>query len=423
MLENLRRVLPLLLALGLLFAAGDELTRRGRIYDAITGQPLKDAIITLGDAVARPEANGNFQIHGTGLQLGARAYGYQRARVDLAQQDGVLDIGLKPFAPKALYLSFYGVGDRALRESALDLIETTELNALVIDVKGDRGGIPYRSGVSLAVQVGAQQVITIKDAKGLLRSLHQKGVYTIGRVVVFKDNPLASARPDLAVKDPSGAVWHDREGLAWADPFKKEAWDYNIAVAVEAAQYGFDEIQFDYVRFPDARGLVFSMPNTEENRVRAISDFLQLGRKKLTPHNVFLAADIFGYVCWNLDDTGIGQTLEKLAPHLDYLSPMLYPSGFHVGIPGIRNPVAYPYEIVYRSLAQARERTSLPAVRFRPWLQAFRDYAFDRRPFTGREIMQQIRAVEDFGANGWMLWNPENNYSADGLRNTRRPVG
>lgn len=420
MLENLRRALPLLFALGILFAAGDELTRRGKIYDAITGQPLKDAIITLGDAVARTEANGNFQIHGTGLQLGARAYGYQRARVDLAQQDGVLDIGLKPFAPKALYLSFYGIGDRALRESALELIETTELNALVIDAKGDRGGIPYRSGVSLAAQVGAQQVITVKDAEGLLRSLHAQAVYTIARIVVFKDNPLASTRPDLAVKDQRGAVWHDREGLAWTDPFKKEVWDYNIAVAVEAAQYGFAEIQFDYVRFPDARGLVFSMPNTEERRVRAISQFLQLARKKLTPYNVFLAADIFGYVCWNLDDTGIGQTLERLTAHLDYLSPMLYPSGFHVGIPEIRNPVAHPYEIVYRSLARARERTGLPPVRFRPWLQAFRDYAFDRRPFTSTEIRKQIQAAEHFGANGWMLWNPENNYSADGLKDRGR---
>ncbi|HXK29980.1 MAG TPA: putative glycoside hydrolase, partial [Candidatus Binatia bacterium] len=141
MLENLRGALPLMFALGLLFVAGDELTRRGRIYDAMTGQPLENAIVTLGDAVARTEANGTFQIRGTGLQLSARAYGYQRVRVDLAQQEnGIQEIGLKPFAPKALYLSFYGIGDRGLRDSALKLIETTELNALVIDVKGDRGG-------------------------------------------------------------------------------------------------------------------------------------------------------------------------------------------------------------------------------------------------------------------------------------------
>jgi hypothetical protein len=405
-----------MLALGLLFAAGDELTRRGRIYDAMAGQPLEGAIVTLDDAVARTEASGTFQLRGAGLQLGARAYGYQRARVDLAEREnGLQEIALKPFTPKGLYLSLYGIGDRGLRDSALKLIETTELNALVIDIKGDRGMISYKSRVPLATHVGAQQVLTIKDAETLLKSLRDKGIYLIARIVVFKDNPLASARPDLAVKLPSGAIWHDREGLAWTDAFKKEVWDYNIAVAVEAAQHGFDEIQFDYLRFPDARGLVFSMPNTEANRVRAIADFLELARKRLRPYNVFLAADIFGYVCWNLDDTGIGQMLERLVPHVDYLSPMLYPSGFHVGIPGCPDPVAHPYEIVYRSLDRAKQRTGLPPVRFRPWLQAFRDYAFDRRPFTGKEIRQQIRAAQDFGANGWMLWNPNNIYSAEGL--------
>jgi len=419
--KNSRSVVPLMLALIFLVGAANEVAHRGRILDAVTGRPIEGALVTLDDAVVQTDVNGRFQIRGSVPPIGVRAYGYLREWVDLRQHhDGAQDVALKPFSPKALYLSFYGIGDRALRQSALDLMETTEINALVIDVKGNRGRIPYKSKVPLAAQVGAQQVITVKDIEGLLRSLHEKGVYTIARIVVFKDNPLASARPDLAVKAPSGTVWHDREDLAWTDPFKKEVWDYNVAVAVEAARYGFDEIQFDYVRFPDARGLVFSMPNTEETRVRAISDFLQLARKKLTPYNVFLAGDIFGYVCWNLDDTGIGQRLEKLALHLDYLSPMLYPSGFHAGVPGISNPVAHPYEIVYRSLARARERTGLPPVRFRPWLQAFRDYAFDRRLFTAGEIREQIRAAEDFGANGWMLWNPENIYSTDGLKSLGR---
>jgi hypothetical protein len=181
----------------------------------MTGQPLEGAIVTLGDAVARTEANGAFQIRGTGLQLSARAYGYQRARVDLAgRENGLQEIGLKPFAPKALYLSFYGIGDRGLRDSALQLIETTELNALVIDVKGDRGGIPYKSAIPLSAQVRAQEVITSRDLEGMLRSLRAKEIYTIARIVVFKDDLLASARHDLAVKLPSGTIWHDREGLA-----------------------------------------------------------------------------------------------------------------------------------------------------------------------------------------------------------------
>jgi hypothetical protein len=323
---------------------------------------------------------------------------------------------LIPFTPKAVYLSFYGIGDRRLRESALGLLRETELNALVIDVKGDKGMISFRSSIPLATEVGAQKVITVKEMGSILKTLKENGVYTIARIVTFKDNPLALKRPDLAVKAPNGEIWRDREGLAWVDPFKKEVWEYNLQIAAEAARYGFDEIQFDYVRFPDAHGLLFSMPNTADNRIKAISGFLMEAKNQLFPYNVFLAADIFGYVSWNQNDTDIGQRLEDITPHVDYISLMLYPSGFQYGIPGYRNPVANPHEIVYLSLKRAQERTQLPSVRFRPWLQAFRDYAFDRRAFNGKEIKDQISAVEKFGSNGWMLWNPRNVYGPDGLK-------
>jgi hypothetical protein len=232
---------------------------------------------------------------------------------------------------------------------------------------------------------------------------------------VFKDLPLALARPDLAVKTRAGAVWRDRENLAWTDPFRREVWEYDIDIAVEAARNGFDEIQFDYVRFPDAPDLVYSQPNTQQSRISAIGGFLAEARRRLGPYNVFLSADVFGYVCWNSNDTMIGQRLEDLVPLLDYVSPMLYPSSFQFGIPGYRFSVAYPYEIVSLSLERARQRTGLPPTRFRPWLQAFRDYAFDRRAFGGSEIRAQIAAAERFGSDGWMLWNPRNEYSGEGL--------
>jgi hypothetical protein len=346
---------------------------------------------------------------------------YKAARekiVGIAEQIVTLpkEIELVPFTPKGLYLSFYGIGDRKLREDALRLLRETELNTFVIDLKGDRGMIPYRSSIPLAAEIGAQRITTVKDMKGLIGSLKNEGIYTIARIVVFKDNLLANHRPDLAVKDLNGGIWHDRERLAWVDPFKKEVWEYNIQIAIEAAQQGFDEIQFDYIRFPDALPVRFSMPNTMENRVKAISGFLMEARKRLSPYNVFLSADIFGYVCWNLNDTSIGQTLETVAPHLDYLSPMLYPSGFQYGIPGYRIPTTHSYEIVYLSLKKAQERTGLSPFRFRPWLQAFRDYAFDRRFFEEREIREQINGVERFGSHGWLLWNPQNIYSREGLK-------
>jgi hypothetical protein len=391
----------------------------GKVVDFFTKKPLRGAIVVSPDSnhFEQTDENGLFSLKDNGNRVGVRAYGYLRAeqRMPSPLKATPQEISLFPFAPKALYLSFYGIGDRSLRESAVKLIEETELNALVIDVKGDRGMIPYKSSIPLATEVGAQKIITVRDMNTLMGNFKEKRIYKIARIVVFKDNLLALKMPELAVKTQKGETWRDRENLAWVDPFKKEVWEYNIQIAIEAAQYGFDEIQFDYVRFPDASELRFSMPNTEENRVGAISGFLMEARRRLKPYNVFLSADVFGYVFWNLNDTLIGQKLEQLTAHLDYLAPMLYPSGFQYGIPGYRIPVANPYEIVYLTLKRAQERSRLPSVRFRPWLQAFRDYAFDKRSFNGTEIRRQIKAAEEFGSHGWMLWNPCNSYHRDGL--------
>jgi len=387
------------------------------VIDASTKRPLEGAFVTINDKVARTDSNGTLEIEGAADEIGFKAWGYRRKSValrDLTAQSG--QVALTPLRPKALYLSFYGIGSTKLREAALDLIGRTELNAVVIDVKGDRGMVAFKSSVPLAEQAGAQHVITMGDARATLGRLHQQHLYAIARIVVFKDDPLATARPEFAVKRANGALFRDREKLAWTDPFNHRVWDYNIAIAIEAASLGFDEIQFDYVRFPDASGLKFSKPTDMKSRMAAISGFLGEARRRLTPYNVYVASDIFGYVTWNLDDTHIGQRLEELSPAVDYISPMLYPSCFQFGIPGYRMPLQHPYEIVFLSLQNARERSGIPAVRFRPWLQAFRDYAFDRREFTGREIRAQISAAEKFGSDGWMLWNPRNTYTADGMK-------
>ncbi|MGD0281272.1 MAG: putative glycoside hydrolase [Dissulfurispiraceae bacterium] len=390
----------------------------GRVVDAFTEKPISGATVTMNDAIVQTDENGGFTLMSTGSNIAVRAYGYLRAEQPVIPTlfTAPVEIMLRPFAPKALYLTFYGIGDRMLREAAVKLIEQTELNALVIDVKGDRGVITYKSAIPLASEIGAQRLVIVKDIKGLLASLKAKGIYTIARIVVFKDDVLGSARPEVAIRTQDGKIWRDRENLIWVDPSKREVWDYNIDIAVEAARNGFDEIQFDYVRFPDTKGLKFAVPNDEENRVKYISGFLMEARQRLAPYNVFIAADIFGYVSWNLNDTQIGQRLDRIVPCVDYISLMLYPSGFQFGIPGYRNPVAHPYEIVYLSLKKSRERTQIPSVRFRPWLQAFRDYSFDRRQFNGPEIRRQINAAEEFGSDGWMLWNPRNVYTTDGLK-------
>ncbi len=388
----------------------------GQVLDATTGKPIGDALVTVGNIVSRTDGEGVFHIAGEGATLAIRAVGYHRAALPAEDLAGTATkLRLPPLTVKALYLSVYGIGDRGLRNAALKLLREADLNALVIDLKGDKGLIPCKTTLPLAAETGAHAVTTVRDMPELMQSLRGKGIYLIARIVVFKDTPLALARPGWAIRTRDGKIWRDREGLAWIDPFQKDAWSYTIDIAVEAARLGFDEIQFDYVRFPDSGGLVFSKPNTEVERVRAISEFLAAARSALVPYNVFLAADIFGYVLWNRDDTAIGQKLEALPDQIDYLSPMLYPTTFQFGIPGHLIPVKDPYAIVFESLQNARRRMGLAPIRFRPWLQAFRDYAFDRRQFGGEQIRNQIRAAEDFGAQGWMLWNPLNRYEADGI--------
>lgn len=387
----------------------------GVVVDAISGAPLAGAHVVHDGTPLAADAQGRFHVEGTPARVAARAPGYLRRDVPVENADAVLRVALQPFKPKALYLTPYGVASAELRGNALRLAEQTELNALVIDMKGDASLLPHASAAWRAAGLGEPHP-TVRDMGALVREIKARGLYLIARVVVFKDDRLVQAHPEWAVRDGSGAIWRDRERLAWIDPTRREAWSLALGVAEEAAQMGFDEIQFDYVRFPDTTGVQFSQPNTEAMRTGTIIGFIDAARARLARYNVFIAADVFGYICWNRDDTHIGQQLESLAARLDYVSPMLYPSGFTFGIPGHPNPMAVPYEIVHQSLARAIERTGLPGVRFRPWLQAFRDYGFDRREFGPHEIRAQIDAAEAHGSDGWMLWNAGNHYDTDGLK-------
>ncbi len=400
----------LLILAGALLVATAAHAYEGKVIDAQTKAPVEGALVTLGDEVAHTGNDGYFRLAGTGNTLKLRAPGYARRDFSTSELSGPNpEIPLTPFEVKGLYLTVYGVASRKLRNAALEAIKTNNLNALVIDVKGDRGIIPFKVDIPLAEEIGAQKTILVKDMPALLASLKEQGLYLIARIVVFKDDPLAAARPQWAVKKGSG-VFRDREKLRWVDPFRREVWDYNIAIAKAAAELGFDEIQFDYVRCPDTKGVVFSQPSNQETRTRAVTGFLQAAHQALVPYNVMVAADIFGYVLWNLDDTGIGQKINEAVNAVDVVSPMLYPSGYHLGIPNYRNPVQHPYKIVYLTLKRAQERTGVSPLRFRPWLQAFRDYAFHGGNFDEPRMRIQIKAAEDFGASGWMFWNPRNIY-------------
>jgi hypothetical protein len=399
-------------------------TITGRVLDGAR-QPVAGASVVLSGAEVRTDADGAFTLaDASETPLLVKMPGFEKVLV--APTRGPLEVLLKPQPIRAAYLTYYGIGDRGIRTRVLDLAARTELNAVVIDVKGDRGWVLYRTEVEQALAVGAQGPGTLKDFDALMADLKARGIYTIARIVVFKDNVLAAARPDLAIVDTrTGKPWIDNEKLAWVDPFREEVWAYNIALAREAVRRGFDEIQFDYVRFPTDGKLGaarYAKPNSRETRLPAIAGFLERARRELGPLGAFVAADVFGYTAFNENDTDIGQRIEELAPHLDYLSPMVYPSGYHKGIPGYRNPVEHPYQVVHESVRLIRKRAGAHAVRVRPWLQDFRDYAFDRRVFGVAEIRAQIKGADEAGATGWMLWNPRNDYTAAALREKRALV-
>lgn len=385
----------------------------GVAVESTTHQPVAGAWVTADGATVKTAANGEFQFKTKASALDVRAAGYGRLHVPVT--DAEMRIPLSPLKVRALYMSFWAVSSQPLRAHIYDTAAKAHLNGVVIDVKGDMGLVGIRTAIPMVAKIGANRVITIPDAPGLIADLHARGLYAIARIVTFKDSPLALARPDLAVRAAGGGLFADNERLHWTDPFKQEVWDYNIRIAVEAAKAGFDEIEFDYVRFPDRKGLRFSKETDAKNRVEAICGFLAQAQKALNPYNVFLSADNFGYVAWNEGDTGIGQTYADVGKVVDYISPMLYPSGFKFGIPGVRNPLNDPYRIVYASLERAKQRTGFSGIVFRPWLQAFSDYAFDHREFGKPQLRQQIKAAEDAGAEGWLLWQPRNRYPTQAL--------
>jgi len=382
----------------------------GSIYDKQTKKPIENAIVVVGGKEYRTDAKGSFNVPSAKGVIGVRAIGYERK---FYLSGGKMY--LSPVIPKAIYLSSFGATSSKLMGNAKHLIRSTEINALVIDVKMDRGQIAFKVQNPMAEQIGAQDLILFKDIKQFVKDLRAEGIYTIARIVTFKDTPLVTAHPQWGVHRQDGSLFKDKENLYWVDASQRQAWDYVLSIAKESAAAGFDEVQFDYIRFPDAKGVKFSVENTQAERVKAISGFLEKARKELTPYNVFISADIFGYVSWHDADIDIGQRVDALSPYVDYLSPMLYPSGFHAGIPGYTNPVEANYEIVKHSLDKALQKSATSPLAFRPWLQAFRDYAFDRRIYGNKEIREQIKASEDFGSCGWILWNPRNVYSEAGL--------
>lgn len=352
----------------------------------------------------------------------------------------------------AIYMSQCVVGTPSFREALVSFVEETPLNALVIDVKDYSGTIGFKTadprfeGASLA-KCGAA------DMREFLAALQEKGIYTIGRITVFQDPWYTERFPEQAVQSISrpGEAWKDFKGLAFVDVSSQPFWEYIVALSKEAAEVGFDELNYDYVRYP-SDGPMKDAQFVNENKAEALEAFFAYLHQEVEPTGVVMSADLFGYTTVLTDDLGIGQQLERALPYFDYIAPMVYPSHYNKGFAGLSNPNDDPHAVIYTSMVEAVRRAKatetpiktlsgkpifkdevVPAhfengaviatttrsvatglytkpahdtLTLRPWLQDF-DYGKD---YTVHDIAAQIQAVEDAGLTSWFFWDPANRY-------------
>jgi hypothetical protein len=304
----------------------------------------------------------------------------------------------------------------------IDVAKKTEINALVIDVKDDRGFVLYRSSVPLAKEIGADTAdghwMSASKLRAILDTMTANGIYPIARIVVAKDPLLAEKKLDLAIKRKSDLKpWLDKNGRPWLDPHQRAVWQYAVDLAREAYDVGFSEVQFDYVRFPDEKRLItetiYPLANGR-TRAQVIRDQLGFVRTALKPRGMRVTADVFGLTATDTTDMGIGQRWEMFVDQVDVVLPMIYPSHFARGTYKLRNPNARPYETISHALKDAIARSdSVPnAALIIPWYQ---DFTLGAPRYEAAQIRAQKKAGYDNGFQSWILWNPKSNYTLAAL--------
>ncbi|AYC29015.1 putative glycoside hydrolase [Paenisporosarcina cavernae] len=341
------------------------------------------------------------------------------------------DSGLQftyPDAVRGVYVTGHSAGGARFND-LLKLMDQTELNAMVIDIKDDFGDLTYVPKEDSPIKDLGIGNLYMKDPRKVLETLEQKEIYPIARVVVFKDTRLAEKHPELSFVEPNGSVWKNGREEAFVNPFAKEVWDYNVQIAIEAAKMGFQEIQFDYVRFPEGfenradvlkytgGGYETSDPDPVQRRVHAVTDFVAYAKEKLKPYGVKVSVDIFGYSATLPEAPGIGQNFSKISSNVDVISSMIYPSHW-TSYFGIKKPDLEPYRLVQEyakvenvKLAELGDKAPIS----RPWLQDFTaSYlgAGNYQVYGAKQVQQQIQALSEAGINEFLLWNAGNRYSA-----------
>ncbi|MEL3973791.1 putative glycoside hydrolase [Rossellomorea oryzaecorticis] len=328
-----------------------------------------------------------------------------------------------PDAIRGVYVTGHSAGGERFSKLT-DLIDSTDLNAMVIDIKDDHGYVTYEPDASSPYAEVGQPYI--KDPKSLLNTMEEKQIYPIARIVVFKDTVLANKKPELSYKD-GGKVWKNGRGESFVNPFLKEVWDYNVGIAIEAAKMGFQEIQFDYVRFPEGfekrdKELEYSTgdytdkgKDNVQKRVQAVTDFVEYAHEQLEPYGVKVSVDIFGYTATLPEAPGIGQNFSKISEHVDVISSMIYPSHWTPYF-GISKPDLEPYELVteYAKLENKKLAELKNPPISRPWLQDFTASwlgSGNYKVYGKAEIEAQIKALNDQGINEFLLWDAGNSYT------------
>jgi hypothetical protein len=304
-------------------------------------------------------------------------------------------------------------------EKALAICESTEVNALVIDIKNDEGLVAWQSDIDLVNQIKSNGTIPFQNYAKLIDYLKKKDIYCIARVVAFKDPYLAELKSEHTIQLKTGGVYQDRAGVKWVNPFDEYIWKYLVAISREAALRGFDEIQFDYVRFPDNAQYYNSVTEfpgrSGRDKDEGIEAFLEYAGQELEPYNIHISADVFGVITRSWDDKpeDIGQTWGKIADQVDYICPMIYPSHYGPGIYGYIVPDQYPYDVVRQALMEALERNAAankPGV-IRPWYQGFTaPWIRGHIDYTATKISDQMTAGLELGIEEYIIWNAVNNY-------------
>ena len=320
-----------------------------------------------------------------------------------------------PDQVKGIYMSQCVVGTPSFRERLVKLIDTTELNSVIIDIRDYTGKISFTTENPILKDMVSEACGTT-DMKGFIKHLHDKNIYVLGRITVFQNPYYTKVHPEQAVQKKDGGVWTDYKGLAFVDVGAKPYWETVVELAKESYAQGFDEINFDYIRFPSDGPMsqaVYSWSG-DRAKVDVMESFFKYLHENLKPLGIVTSADLFGMTTSNTDDLNIGQVLEKTIPYFDFVSPMVYPSHYPPTWNGFKNPAANPYEVVKLAMEDGVERVKAMGenpLKLRPWLQDFDLGA----TYDKEKILAQIKATYDVGLNSWLLWDPKNIYTGEAL--------